>query len=132
MSDTRYFVDNSGRYVGAFGDGAEPPAGSFEVPQPPDHGFDSWSFVNKRWVPWERPAEKKRLEAYEKELGSIGDQFDAIYKAVQILIPALVKSGAISPEIAAQFTPNPDAPIDTPPGWIGKVSEIKNRFPKES
>lgn len=131
MPDTRYFVDSSGRYIGGFSNGAELPAGSFEVPQPPDHGFDSWSFVNKRWVPWERPAEVKRLDAYQSELGSAGDQFDAIFKAVSILIPELVKRGAISPEVAAALLPDPNAPVDTPPGWLGKVSEIKARFPKE-
>lgn len=127
---TKYCVDSKGVFLGAFAGVGE--SVGIEVPVPPVHALDKWSFSEKKWIPYEPPAEEKRKVAYTNELGNPGDQFDAIFKAVQILIPALVKSGAISPEIAAQFAPNPDAPIDTPPGWIGKVSEIKNRFPKES
>lgn len=35
---TRYFVDPIGNYIGGF-DGAEPPAGAVEIPEPPPHGW---------------------------------------------------------------------------------------------
>jgi hypothetical protein len=38
---TRYFVDGTGKYVGGF-DGAEPPAGSVEVPFAPDDARQVW------------------------------------------------------------------------------------------
>lgn len=129
MPDTKYFVDSSGKYLGAF-EGAEPDIKAFEVP-PPNHGKDTWDFTLGRWVPYSPPAEEKRQQAYESELGSAGDQFDAIYKGLSVLIPALVKSGAIPPEVAAALLPDANAPVDTPPGWLGKVAEIKTRFPKE-
>ena len=36
---TKYFIDDAGKYVGAF-DGAEPPAGAIEVAEPPEHAND--------------------------------------------------------------------------------------------
>ncbi len=44
---TKYFVDSDGKYLGGF-DGAKPPAGSIEVPNPPNHGTDN--LVNGQWV----------------------------------------------------------------------------------
>jgi len=44
---TKYFVDSNGNYIGGF-DGTPPPAGSVEVPTPPDHGLDK--FVSGAWV----------------------------------------------------------------------------------
>lgn len=35
---TKYFVNDTGEYVGGF-DGTEPPANSIEVPEPPEHGL---------------------------------------------------------------------------------------------
>lgn len=128
-SKTKYCVDSKGVFLGAFaGEGA---LVGIEVPVPPHHALDKWSFSQKKWLPWEPPTEEKRKVAYTNELGNPGDQFDAIYKAVSILVPELVKRGAISPEIAAALLPDPTAPVDTPPGWLGKLSEIKARYPKE-
>lgn len=45
---TKYFVDASGNYVGAF-DGAEPPAGSVEVPFAPDDARQVWN--GSAWGP---------------------------------------------------------------------------------
>ena len=39
---TKYFVDQSGNYIGAF-DGAEPPANSIEVPSAPDDARQPWT-----------------------------------------------------------------------------------------
>lgn len=43
---TRYFVDGSGNYVGAF-DGAAPPAGAIEVPTAPNDARQRW--VGGEW-----------------------------------------------------------------------------------
>lgn len=129
---TRYFVDASGNYLGGYsGPVKKPFAKASEVATPPVHFKDVWSFALNQWMPYEPPAGELRKVAYESELGNPGDQFDAIFKAVSILVPELVKRGAISPEIAAALLPDPNAPVDTPPGWLGKLSEIKARYPKE-
>ena len=39
---TKYFVDQAGNYIGAF-DGAEPPAGSVEVPSAPSDARQPWT-----------------------------------------------------------------------------------------
>lgn len=126
---TKYCVDSKGVFLGAFAGVGE--SVGIEVPVPPVHALDKWSFSEKKWIPYEPTAEEKRKVAYTNELGNPGDQFDAIFKAVSILVPELVKRGAISPEIAAALLPDPNAPVDTPPGWLGKLSEIKARYPKE-
>ena len=132
MSEQRFFVSQAGDYIGSYcGDAEVPFDGAIEVKKAPKHALDKWSFSQKKWIPYEPPAEEKRKVAYTNELGNPGDQFDAIFKAVSILVPELVKRGAISPEIAAALLPDPNAPVDTPPGWLGKLSEIKARYPKE-
>ncbi len=45
---TKYYVDDSGAYIGGF-DGAEPPIGSTEVAQPPEDGRQRWSM--EAWEP---------------------------------------------------------------------------------
>lgn len=52
---TKYYRAGDGSYVGGF-DGADPPAGSVEIPEPPEHGADRW--INGVWV-----ADKARLNA---------------------------------------------------------------------
>lgn len=52
---TEYFVDTNGNYLGGF-DGAKPPSGALEIPNPPEHGWDKW--INGAWVP-----NKDRLNA---------------------------------------------------------------------
>ena len=42
----KYFIDKTGRYVGAF-DGAEPPRGAIEVPSAPDDARQPW--LGDRW-----------------------------------------------------------------------------------
>lgn len=45
---TKYFVDGDGVYLGGF-DGAEPPEGAIEVPEPPDDGRQIWN--GSAWEP---------------------------------------------------------------------------------
>lgn len=59
---TRYFVNESGAYIGGF-DGAEPPAGAIEVASPPNHGLDIWNGVS--WIPYE-PTDQTPTEAIIK------------------------------------------------------------------
>lgn len=40
---TRFFVDETGAFIGGFGDGAEPPAGAVEVELPPPDGSAIWN-----------------------------------------------------------------------------------------
>lgn len=54
---TKYFVDQVGKYVGAF-DGAEPPAGSVEVPTAPDDARQPW--LGDRWGDVQKTAEQLR------------------------------------------------------------------------
>ena len=39
---TKHFVDEAGNYIGGYGDGAVPPAGSVEVFVSPPHGSATW------------------------------------------------------------------------------------------
>lgn len=44
---TQHYVDAQGAYLGGYGDGATPPAGATEVPEPP-HGEAIWE--GEAWV----------------------------------------------------------------------------------
>lgn len=50
-----------GTYIGGF-DGALPPAGSIEVPEPPPHAL-KYKYINDAWVD-QSGAQAKREEAY--------------------------------------------------------------------
>lgn len=65
---TKYFIDASGSYIGAFTDGATPPSNSFEVFNPPLHGKQIWS--NGSWLPLEKTKEEQqeaRVKSYATE-----------------------------------------------------------------
>lgn len=69
---TKYFVDINGNYIGGF-DGASPPIGSIEVPNPPQDGRQKW--VNNAWAAL-NPAlnttvDQERLNAALTEPGSV-------------------------------------------------------------
>lgn len=53
----RHFVDATGRYIGAFGDGATPPSAAIEIALAPDHADQHWT--GEAWV-W--PIEHVRAE----------------------------------------------------------------------
>lgn len=53
---TLHYVDAQGVYLGGFGDGAAPPHGAVEVPEPP-HGLATW--VNGAWV-WDQAAHDRQ------------------------------------------------------------------------
>lgn len=66
MSSTKHYVDLNGKYIGGFGDGAEPPQGSVEVPRPPSafHTWDGSSWVPPAATPGQVNTERtRRLEA---------------------------------------------------------------------
>lgn len=46
---TKYFVDDSGRFLGAFGDGSMPDAGAIEVPSAPDDACQIWQGGSWIW-----------------------------------------------------------------------------------
>jgi hypothetical protein len=46
---TKYFIDSDGNYIGGF-EGADPPEGSIEVPNAPDHALDKWN--GSAWIPY--------------------------------------------------------------------------------
>lgn len=45
--NTKFFVDENSALLGGFGDGAQPPEGAIEVPEPP-HGEATWT--GSEWV----------------------------------------------------------------------------------
>lgn len=51
---TKYYVNAAGNYIGGF-QGAQPPSGSIEVPNAPEHAADTW--VNGAWL--KNPAREK-------------------------------------------------------------------------
>ncbi|MBX9937663.1 MAG: hypothetical protein K2Y32_00335 [Candidatus Obscuribacterales bacterium] len=127
--ETKYFVDKKGRFLGAFA-GVTPPEAVIEV-QPPNHCKDTWSFIEKRWIPFEPPVEQKRRTAYEAELGSLEDQLDALFKGLSVLLPAIQRADILTPEELSALTPDAEKPADTPAGWLGKIAGIKQRIKKE-
>ena len=74
------------------------------------------------------PYQIARREEF-KEL-KIEDQLDALYKGLDIVIPALIEGRKLTAEEAALLTPDKTKPVDTPAGWRGKVKDIKERNPK--
>lgn len=135
-----YFVDADGNYLGGFGmektkingeyvlvRNKEVPPNSIRISEPPAHGLDKWNGTG--WDQYEIPTEEKRQKSYTDEIG-IGNEIDAVYKGLSILIPDLVKAGVLSAETVLALTPDKTAPADTPAGWLGKVADIKARNPK--
>jgi len=60
---TKYYIDESGNYLGGF-DGVQPPARSIEVPHPPKDAKAKW--VSSQW---EEPAvsqEERQIRAAQK------------------------------------------------------------------
>lgn len=50
MTDTKFYVDEDGVYLGGY-DG-DPPTGAFEVAGPPPiHAMQIWDFTDKLWLP---------------------------------------------------------------------------------
>jgi hypothetical protein len=72
---TQFYVDALGNYIGGF-DGAEPPAGAIEVPEPPAHGDDKW--IDGTWMAYEPPL----ATAITNLILRIDADVDAIYAAV--------------------------------------------------
>lgn len=126
---TKYFVDpKTGVYLGGF-NGALPPDGAQEVDGPPMDGRDVYDFSASDWIPYEPSYTEKRLVEYQQI--SLGDQLDAIYKGLDIVIPALIEGRKLTAEEAALLEPDKTQPVDTPAGWRGKVKDIKERNPKD-
>lgn len=85
---TKYYVDNQGKFLGAFQGSA--PAGGTEVPTPPGHGKDTWN--GSAWVPYV-PPRVERLEALLEKHG--------VVKLALVLINELRARGAAQ---TPQFT----------------------------
>lgn len=73
---TKYFVDLSGKYIGAF-DGAEPPAGSVEVPSAPADARQPWT--GDHWGEIQKTVEQLRKEWKAQR----ADQVEAIKVTTQ-------------------------------------------------
>lgn len=127
----KYYADAQGNQLPAVGPNTSPPQGAIEIPSVPTTGLDKADLINKVWIPYDPPVEEKRKAAYDAELGSVGDQFDAIYKGMIIVVPAMAKAGFLTPEEIEALTPNKDAPKGTPALWLGKIKDIKERIPKK-
>ena len=63
MANTKFYVDDDGKYIGAFGDGAEAPDGLHEVANPPSHALDVWNFDTEQY---EVSEEHELLEALQE------------------------------------------------------------------
>lgn len=65
---TKHYVTPEGVYIGGFGNGAEPPVGASEVPDPPAHAGQLW--VGGAWqayTPSRQVQEAARRAAYVTE-----------------------------------------------------------------
>lgn len=59
---TKYYVDDTGRYIGAFC-GVEPPAGAIDVDRAPEDARQAWQFPGWSPVPVTVPQEVTRFQA---------------------------------------------------------------------
>lgn len=86
---TKHYVNDAGQYIGGFGDGAVPPQGAVEVPEPP-HGRATWD--GAAWhlpvpTPTREEQEKLRHTAYVAEADPLffrwqaGEATEAEWKA---------------------------------------------------
>lgn len=81
---TIYFRDAAGNYIGGF-DGAAPPVGAIEVPNPPEHAGQRWTGTT--WGA--KPAARARDKQY-----SVGDLV-AVLKAKGIVTDDDVKTAEV-------------------------------------
>lgn len=64
---TKFYRDDSNKYVGGFGDGAVPPAGAIEVPDAPTFADDIW--VGNKWEqdPVKKADREKKIKKKESD-----------------------------------------------------------------
>lgn len=74
MMQNKYFIDESGKYIGAFC-GAEPPAGAIEVDHAPHDARQLWLFPGWSPLPVTVPQEVTRFQARAAlyQAGLLGD-----------------------------------------------------------
>jgi hypothetical protein len=53
MSETRFYVDTNGNYLGGWNDPDQVPAGAIQVANAPDHALDTWN--GSGWVVYTPP-----------------------------------------------------------------------------
>lgn len=88
---TKYFVDQSGRYIGGFA-GAEPPVGAIEVPTPPRDARDTYN--GTEWVKSvveEVPAKVTRRQARQALL--LADKLHLVEPAIAAAIADPIARG---------------------------------------
>ena len=66
---TKHYRDDSGNYIGGFGDGARPPAGAIETPAPVD-GRMKW--IGDKWT------KTREITDMEDELLSIRNDYESL------------------------------------------------------
>ncbi len=86
---TLYFVNKSGEYVGAFC-GVEPPAGSVEVPFPPEDARQKWN--GKGYDSPEINYSEARQAAY-KSAEAAGELPASVYDHIDLIYTELANSG---------------------------------------
>lgn len=86
MSTTKHYVNESGKYLGGFGDGAEPPDGAISVPAP-INGLDTWDGAN--WIAY-TPTQAE-LEAELDALVSQIDKGRSLLRALAIEVFKLAR-----------------------------------------
>lgn len=111
MPPTIYCVDDQGNYKGGFTNWT-PPEGLIVVSGPPNYGLDTYDLEKNTWKPYEGMYAINRQSEFEKV--SIGDQLDAIWKALEQL-------GLVA---------NSNAPDGSPEKILSIIKNIKTLYPK--
>lgn len=115
MSETKFYRDSDGRYIGAFV-GAPPPAGAIEVATPPQDARQLWSAG--AWQPVPPPGYRdRRARDYALELGddpgdiikTLGDVLDDVIREIR------ARGATVTPDFAA---------------LASKIDAIKARHPR--
>lgn len=89
---TKYFIDATGIYIGAF-EGATPPAGAVEVPHAPSNANGQWRGGD--WVYPEQPLEAPEIISRRQFYEGLAET-ERITKAEAL---AAIKTGAIPPAL---------------------------------
>lgn len=131
----RPYVDKTtGKFHGYYSDGNPSiPSNAVAIETSRPEGAADYDLQNQRWNIYDPPVEEKRLKEYLTKLGTQGDQNDAIYKGIRAMTNLLIDKGLLTQQDLqdAGLIPDKTEPADTPAGWLGKVEDIKKRYPKE-
>ena len=80
---TKYFVDEAGRFLGSFGDGAMPGVDAVEVPSAPEDACEIWQGNGWAW-PLDRLKERKNRALHDRYTAALAAGMNYAGRVLQI------------------------------------------------